>query len=59
MITMAEEKKATPKKKNRNFITKTKYYKKKKYCPKCGPGFHLAEHKDRMSCGRCGYYEKK
>lgn len=56
---MAEEKKAPPKKKNRNLITKTKYYKERKYCPKCGPGFHLAEHRDRMSCGRCGYYEKK
>jgi len=30
-----------------------------KYCPKCGPGVRLAEHKDRRSCGKCGYYEKK
>ena len=26
-------------------------------CPKCGPGTFLAEHKDRRSCGRCGYSE--
>ena len=28
-------------------------------CPKCGPGVFLAEHKDRRSCGRCGYSESK
>ena len=32
---------------------------KKKACPKCGPGVFLAEHKDRTSCGRCGYTEFK
>ncbi len=26
-------------------------------CPKCGPGTFLAKHKDRTSCGRCGYTE--
>ena len=30
-----------------------------KSCPKCGPGTFLAEHKDRRSCGRCGYSESK
>ena len=24
-------------------------------CPTCGPGVFLAVHKDRKSCGRCGY----
>lgn len=28
-----------------------------KLCPKCGAGVFLAEHKDRMSCGKCGYTE--
>ncbi len=32
---------------------------KPKFCPKCGPGIKLANHKDRWSCGKCGYYEKK
>jgi ubiquitin-small subunit ribosomal protein S27Ae len=32
---------------------------KKKACPKCGPGVFLAEHKDRVSCGNCGYTEFK
>jgi len=26
-------------------------------CPKCGPGVFLAKHKDRVSCGKCGYTE--
>lgn len=26
-------------------------------CPKCGPGFFMAEHKDRLSCGNCGHTE--
>jgi len=30
-----------------------------RYCPRCGPGVFLAEHKDRWSCGRCGYTEWK
>ena len=30
-----------------------------KFCPKCGPGIFLAEHRDRRSCGRCGYAESK
>ena len=28
-------------------------------CPKCGAGVFLAEHKDRLSCGKCGYTEFK
>ena len=31
---------------------------KNKFCPKCGPGYFLAAHKDRLTCGRCGYMEK-
>ncbi|MBM3229635.1 30S ribosomal protein S27ae [Candidatus Parvarchaeota archaeon] len=30
-----------------------------RHCPKCGPGTKLAAHKDRSSCGKCGYFEKK
>jgi len=28
-----------------------------RYCPKCGEGVYLAEHHDRLSCGKCGYTE--
>lgn len=31
----------------------------RKPCPKCGPGIFLAEHKNRSSCGNCGYTEFK
>jgi len=27
----------------------------KKECPRCGRGVFLAEHKDRLTCGKCGY----
>ncbi|MBI5159086.1 30S ribosomal protein S27ae [Candidatus Micrarchaeota archaeon] len=47
---MAEEKKAKK---------KFKPYKKTKPCPKCGSGVRLAEHANRRSCGKCGYFEKK
>jgi len=30
-----------------------------KTCPKCGPAIFLADHKDRMYCGRCHYCEIK
>ncbi|MBD3387662.1 MAG: 30S ribosomal protein S27ae [Candidatus Altiarchaeales archaeon] len=28
-----------------------------KSCPKCGDGVFLADHKTRMTCGKCGYTE--
>ena len=31
----------------------------RRQCPKCGPGFWLALHAGRASCGRCGYTEFK
>jgi ubiquitin-small subunit ribosomal protein S27Ae len=27
----------------------------RKECPRCGKGFFMAEHKDRQSCGYCGF----
>lgn len=29
----------------------------KRECPRCGKGVYMAEHKDRYTCGRCGYTE--
>ncbi len=34
-----------------------KPYKPGKMCPKCGA--RLADHSDRLSCGKCGYAEFK
>jgi small subunit ribosomal protein S27Ae len=28
-------------------------------CPRCGAGVFMAEHKDRSTCGKCGYTEFK
>jgi small subunit ribosomal protein S27Ae len=39
--------------------TGPRIYKPGKFCPKCGAGVKLAAHKDRLSCGKCGYFEKK
>ncbi|AAT43455.1 30S ribosomal protein S27ae [Picrophilus oshimae] len=36
-----------------------KIVRKRRFCPRCGPGVFLAEHEDRFSCGRCGYTEFK
>ncbi|MFH1106981.1 MAG: 30S ribosomal protein S27ae [Candidatus Micrarchaeota archaeon] len=53
---MAEEAKpAAAKKKKKQF----KAYAKHRNCPKCGAQSHLAEHKDRLSCGKCGYMERR
>jgi len=32
---------------------------KRRSCPKCGPGVLMAEHRDRLNCGKCGYTEFK
>jgi len=34
-----------------------KLERKNKSCPKCGQGFFMAQHKDRLYCGGCGYTE--
>jgi len=36
-----------------------KAYKSGRSCPKCGSGVKLANHENRLACGRCGYFEKK
>lgn len=30
---------------------------KNKFCPKCGDGVFMAQHKKRITCGKCGYME--
>lgn len=57
MVIMMAEQKPAPKKEKK--VKKTKPYKPGKNCPKCGAGVRLAEHNNRRSCGRCGYFEKK
>jgi small subunit ribosomal protein S27Ae len=62
-----EKKKEPPKKKGPVSVKKKDAYKiggakverVKPTCPKCGPGIFMATHKDRVSCGKCGYTEFK
>ncbi|MCX6689616.1 MAG: 30S ribosomal protein S27ae [Methanoregula sp.] len=59
---MAAAKKAAPKGVQRGKFFKVegdKVTTTKKYCPRCGPGVIMAEHKDRVACGKCGYTEFK
>jgi small subunit ribosomal protein S27Ae len=57
---MAEAKAEKKLSKSAKYDTSSGVLKRKgKFCPKCGPGVFLAEHKDRASCGKCGYLESK
>ncbi len=29
----------------------------KRECPRCGKGVFMAQHKDRFTCGKCGFTE--
>jgi small subunit ribosomal protein S27Ae len=40
-------------------VTDGKAVLQRRSCPRCGTGVLLAEHKDRSSCGKCGYTEFK
>ncbi len=39
-------------------VSDNKLSRKNKFCPKCGAGVFMANHKDRSVCGKCGYMEK-
>jgi small subunit ribosomal protein S27Ae len=56
---MAEEKKKAKAAKNELYEVKgDALVRKKKFCPKCEGAF-MADHEDRLACGRCGYTEFK
>lgn len=50
-------KKRPPSKKWEKYELEPEFKRKNEKCPKCGPGVFLARHKNRMSCGKCGYLE--
>jgi len=56
-----EEKKlkGKPEKKGKWLSYKTEggLKRERKSCPKCGAGVFMAQHEDRMSCGKCSYTE--
>jgi small subunit ribosomal protein S27Ae len=60
---MAEKKKVENKKTSKRYKLYEKagneLKRKSKFCPRCGSGVFLANHKDRYTCGACNYMEKK
>jgi len=64
---MANPKESTGKIKKKKTSRRYKNYevsggslkRKNKSCPKCGAGIFLANHKNRLYCGKCFYVEMK
>ena len=59
---MAKKKKPknkNPSKKYTKYSIKDGKIERKISCPKCGIPNFMAEHKDRLYCGKCHYMEKK
>ncbi len=52
-------KKAASAPKSKYEIKEGKVSRKNQSCPRCGDGVFLANHADRLSCGKCGYTEYK
>jgi len=38
-------------------ISGDKVTRSRRDCPRCGKGTFMAEHKDRSTCGKCGFTE--
>lgn len=53
----AKPKNKVPSKKYSKYKIEGNKLTRSKTCPKCGPSYFLAEHKDRLTCGFCGYCE--
>ena len=61
-----ERKGKKPRKKHAKHLKATLYEekegnleRKRRSCPKCGPGIFMADHGNRLNCGKCGYTEFK
>jgi small subunit ribosomal protein S27Ae len=58
-----EKKEKKPKKRKHAYtryeVSGDSIKRKNRTCPKCGKGVFLAEHKDRITCGQCGFTEFK
>lgn len=40
-------------------VDDTKLTRLRPYCERCGPGYFMADHKDRFACGHCGFTRYK
>jgi len=59
-----EKKAPKPKKKQKGAYTRYKVdvsglVRLRPYCERCGPGFFMADHGDRYTCGHCGFTRYK
>ena len=57
MAKKPRKKKPTSKKYSMYTVSGSELKRKNKFCPKCGVGVFLAQHKDRLTCGKCNYTE--
>lgn len=60
----AEKKQKTEKKKRKGLfsiykIEKDKVVRLRPTCERCGPGYFMADHGDRYTCGHCGFTRYK
>lgn len=55
----AAKKAAASSKSSKYEVKDGKIARKNQSCPRCGDGVFLANHADRLSCGKCGYTEYK
>lgn len=53
------KKKSPRTRKSDYYIVSGEKLERKNYCPKCGSGVFMAQHRDRQTCGNCGYTEWK
>ena len=53
------KKKGSTKKSNLYKLDGEKLVRSRNICPRCGPGVFMADHGDRLACGKCGYTEWK
>jgi small subunit ribosomal protein S27Ae len=53
----AQKKKKPGTKAHKLYDVKSGLKRKNKSCPKCGKGVFMAQHKDRATCGKCGWTE--
>ena len=51
------KKKLTSKVQKNYKVSGEKLERKNKFCPKCGAGVFMAQHKGRAVCGKCRYVE--
>ncbi|MEK6903334.1 MAG: 30S ribosomal protein S27ae [Nanoarchaeota archaeon] len=58
-MTKRKVKNKQPSEKWKKYIVSGTAVQRKPSCPKCGPGYFLAEHTNRFYCGKCHFVQMK